>query len=681
MGESVMANIKVRLPSGQLVPMRVPDDWDQKKITEEIHKQFPIKEKFAENLNKGKAESPEPKERTGLLGVGSDLAQGLSGAAKFAIDIPKKLEKSGKYIEENPGSSILHNAGQLAAEAGDIGKGLINAPYNLNQYLARKHLLPQVLGKLGKIIPHLPENMGVEKALGLEEDVNKGDDLIRAIPDIASIAVGGFPLGKAIVKKATSASKERLFKRALEENIDKAAKAKGLAKGELDELKDSLALEYSKTHPSGIGELTPTGQKVAINQKNIKLSENPMRNEIPEGEVPSIPERPDTKAMLEQHQKAIDEAKESAENHLDILNNPTIKAGGKIKKAIENLHDKASDLYKAARNHYSDKKIMADNSAEIKDATQELEALRDADELAPGYGSGTAEQKALEANIEALKGEKVNASDIFDLQRTMEKMAENTRDKQFSSGKGLTDLQRKRYGEIADKLDAHAEKLAKRLESVGGKDVRKIITEANKGWRTYKQLSKENPVGKAAYKAGSVPSQTLIELAKDHPANDFLKGLVNSDEELRKQLLAAYSGEKNVNKLLKPSRVIDEYVKSLPEVEEKLNAFKNALSDFKSGEKEVAKIDKAHDALVKSMKDAADAKKLQQQIKFHEQAIPKIKAKMDNLDAKSAEHAKLEKELKMHEQHLADKNHLLRKYGTKVIGFLGINEIAKKFGI
>jgi len=67
----------------------------------------------------------------------------------------------------------------------------------LNQYLARKHLLPQVLGKLGKLIPHLPEDMGIEKELGLQADPNKGDELVRAIPDIAGIATGGRTIAKA----------------------------------------------------------------------------------------------------------------------------------------------------------------------------------------------------------------------------------------------------------------------------------------------------------------------------------------------------------------------------------------------------------------------------------------------------------------------------------------------------
>ena len=606
--------------------------------------------------------SAEPKERTGALGVVSDVARGtgnaIKGGIKFAAQTPQMLEDLGEELLEHPGTGQLRGLGQIAAEGAEMGKGIINAPYNLNQYLARKHLLPQVLGKLGKLIPHIPEDTGLEKALGME--ARKGDKLLRGLTEGAGIIAGGAPIARGIKEAVTAPSKKRLFKRALEDKIAKAAEEKGLAVGDLDKLKEALTDEYTKLHPSRPGDLSPMGQQSEINIKKQKLEANPKKNEIPEGELPSLPEKPDTKTMLEEHQKAIDEAKEAAEADVGILSNPKIGARKKIKTAIQNVKSSASELYKAGRNHYKDQKISADNSAEIRAATKELNAMKDADQLAPGYGSGTADQKALESQIEALKGEKVNASDIFDLQRTLEKMAENTREKQFASGKGTTDLERKRLGEIAEKLDFHADKLATRLESVGGKEVQKIMTEANKGWRTYKQLSLDNPVGKGAM-YGEVPNQALIKIADEHPANDFMKALVDSDPELRKQLLAAYSGEGNVKKLLRPNTVIKKYIESLPEVEEKINAFKNAVADYKAGEKSAAKMDKAHEDLVKSMKEVAQAKQLQQQIKFHEEAIPKIQQKMKKIDETSAEHAKLVKELKDHEKNLADKNYLLKK--------------------
>jgi len=698
---------RVKLPNGKYG--KFPDDMPYDQIETVLKKQFPPneaqneseiaptpfnqqQEEITADPNNNDAEAPfsqqneqAPQENKGWKALGEDvitsLSNALKGGSSFSWDIPNKLNKAGEYIEKNPGSSILHYAGQLAAGAASFGKAAVNMPHDIIAKMGEKDVIPEWLKKYNELpFTHIPEDTGVEKFLGLEADPEKGDDLFRALPDMAALGYGALTIGKSAYKKATAPSKERVFKRALENKINVISKQKDIKVADLEKLKNALTDEYTKLHGEKPGALTPQGQSDEINIKSYQLEKNPKKNEIPEGELPDIPEAPDTKKMLDDLKKSTDEAKDAAEKGLDILDNPSIKAGGKIKKAIEDVKGKASELYKAARNHYVDKEILADNSKEIKSVTKDLQQLKDADELAPGYGSGTAEQEALNAHLEALKTEKVKASDVFDLQKTLETMANNARDKQFASGKGATQLDRKKYGEMAERFDNHANKLAKRLEDVGGKEVQQMMVEANKGWRTYKQLTLDNPVGKAAMK-GNIPNKALIRLAEDHNGNDFLKGLVQSDPELRKNFLAAYAGEKNINNLLKPSSAVKRYIESLPEVEDKLNAFKNAVSEYKVGEQSAVKVNKAHDDLVKSMKQVAEAKKLQQQIEFHKNAIPKIKEKMKKIDAKSEEHAKLSKELKEHENHLSDKNYLLKKYGKGVIGFLGLNEIRKKLGL
>lgn len=621
-------------------------------------------------LNKG-----QPKERTGVLGVVSDVARGtgnaVKGGIKFAADLPNKLEKSGKYIEEHPGTSILHYAGQLAAETADIGKSLINAPHDLLKYFLKKHLavdipIPGTKWHTSDLIPHIPE--GTEKALGLEPDKSKGDELFRAIPDVTATIAGGAPIAKGIKKLATAPSKEKLFQRALETRVDEAAKNTTMSTEQLNNLKESLRRDYSAIHGKKLAEQTPIGQEEAINVKQGKIESLKPLTEIPEQKVGEIPPEPDTKAIIDQKKSALERAKSDADKALGTLDNPRLKGGAKVKKAIEEVKTSASDLYKSARAHYVDQKIVADNGAEIKSVTKDLNALKEADELAPGYGSGTAEQKALEAQLEALKGEKVNASDIFDLQRTLEKMAEDTRKKQFS---GVNDIEFKRLNGLAERLESHAGTLEKRLESVGGKEVQSMIKEANKGWKTFKDLSNRNPVGKAALK-GELPTRSMIEIAKDHPGNDFLSALVESDPELKKHMLAAYAGESNVNKLLKPTSLTKKYIESLPEVEEHVNSLKEALQGVKEGEVKASRVKKEYDNLVKSMNDAAkeqkirrdaieESDKLKKQIKFHEDAIPNLKTKIQEAEKNSAEHKRLQKELEDHKKFIQDKGGRLKE--------------------
>lgn len=649
-------------------------------LADAIHTKFYSslpKEQVYEKLGLQTAKtSEEQPERTGVLGVIGDVARGtgnaIKGGIKFAANTPQMMEDLGEELLQHPGTGQLRGVAQIGAEAADIGKGVLNAPYNLNQYLARKHLLPQVLGKLGKLIPHLPEDTGVESALGLTP--RKGDKLLRGLTEGASIIAGAAPIAKGIKKLATAPSKESLFKKALEDQISVAEKEHNLSKGDLDALKDSLRLEYSRVHNERVGELSPTGQAESINVKQGKLNELKPATEIAEQQIGEIPPEPDTKAIVAEKKAAAEDARKAAEETLGVLDNPRLKGGAIVQKAIKDVKKSSSDLYDAARNHYVEKKIIADNSKEIKAVTSDLNALKEADDLAPGYGSGTAEQKALQAQLDSLKGEKVNASDIFDLQRTLEKMAQDTRKKQYS---GVNEIEFKRLGSLAERLDSHADKLATRLEAVGGKDVQGMIKEANKGWKTFKDLEKNN-VGKAALSKGEIPSRAMIDIANTQSGNEFLRALTENYPELKKHMLAAHVGEGNVNKLLRPTTLTKQYLKALPEVEDKVHDLKSAIAGVKEGETKAAEVKKGYDDLVKSMKDAAKEQKVRQdaikesdvlkkQIKDHESNIPKLQSKINAMEEKGQNVAKLKDELKQRERDLKDKGGRLKELAKLVL--------------
>ena len=599
------------------------------------------------------------------------LGRALHGTGQFLGRVPGNVKEIGSELIHHPLIYPPHVAQQVLAGLGEGAKGLVNIIPEVSQELEKRNFT-------SRSIPSIPEDTGVEKFLGLEP-TKKSDELLRVLPALYG---GGKLAGKGLSKikqVAARPSKEKLFQRALEERVSQAAEKQGVSEAALKGLQDALKLDYSKIHGKKLGDANPVSLQEGINVAESKLAQNKPLTEIPEREVGEIPPEPDIKGMLNEHKQAIENAKTAAEKNLGIRENPRLKAGQEVKKSIEQLHKSSSDLYKAAREHYAGKDIKVDNSKEIKELGKELESLSANEGVFEGTES---ERAAIESQIKSLEGETVNATDLFDLQRTLEKTAENTRKKQYS---GVTDLEFKRLGDIASKLDARANQLSNRLESVGGKDVQKIITEANKGWKTYKGLIKKNPIGKAALK-GDIPSNAMIELAKEHPGNEFLTGLIESNPELKKNFLAAYAGESNVNKLLKPSTLTKKYLESLPEVDEHVNALKNALSDYKAGEAKAGKIKREYDALAQSMKDAAKEQKVRQeaikesdelkkQIQFRKDALPKIEAKMKNVSADSAEHTKLAKELADHKKFIADKGGRLKELAKFFVKVKGANMV------
>lgn len=619
------------------------------------------------------AKSQQPKEATGWKAVGADalrlLGDTLKSGVGFARRLPGNVSEAASELVQHPLSYPPHVAQQVLASLGEGAKGLYNVQHDLLSELGERKVIPEWLKKYNELAPlsHIPEDTGVEKFLGLQL-TKKSDELIRALPTIYG---GGKLLASPInkVKKfATAPSKDKLFQRALEERIAKAGEKANMSEADLKDLQNALKLDYSNIFGETLGEASPIPLREKINVGEHKLAEKKPFTEIPEKDIGEIPAEPDTKAIIDQKKSALQSATEQAEKVVGIKENPRLAAGAKVKKAIGDVKSKANQLYNDARKQYVDQKISADNTSEIESVTKDLEALKDADELAPGYGSGTAEQKGLDAQLQSLKGEKVNASDIFDLQRTLEKMAEDTRKKQYS---GVNDIEFKRLGSLADRFDNHADSLSTRLEAVGGKEVQSMITEANKGWKTYKNLSNRNPVGKSALK-GEIPTRTMVEIAKDHPGNDFLAELVKADPELKRQILASYTGESTVNKLLNPTSLTKKYLQSLPEVEEHVNSLKEALRGVKEGEVKANQVKKEYDELVKSMKDAAkeqkvrkdailESEKLKKQIKFKQDAIPKIESKMKKVDTHTAEYKKLQKELDEHKKFIQDKGGRLKE--------------------
>ncbi len=244
-------------------------DWSQFEVKDNDHKSTDWSQYESEDNNESKlaatpfndrmpAESDEGipiPETTGLSGIASDLFSSALSAKDFAQDIPNKVEDLGEELLQHPGTGSLRGLGQLGAGTADFAKDFVNSPYNLNQYLARKHLLPQVLGKLGKLIPHIPEDTGVEKTLGLEP--RKGDELLRALPQIAGAAKTGKSLYSAGKKLVTPPDLKKVLKET-QSKVNTATKNSGKIFDQIEQTLD----EHGKN-------IVPVDQDLIVQAKTM----------------------------------------------------------------------------------------------------------------------------------------------------------------------------------------------------------------------------------------------------------------------------------------------------------------------------------------------------------------------------------------------------------------------------
>lgn len=623
---------------------------------------------FNQNEEEEEPEQP-PEETTGWKGLGKDAIEMLRGSLKglggFAKRVPDEAKELIKDRFKNP--LDMHNEGQLAASLVGGARDTLNIPYKAIKELGEKDIIPDWLKKYNELpFTHIPEDTGVESALGLEP-TRKSDELVRAVPAIAGGVTAIVKGGAKALTALKAPSKEVLFQRALQQTIDKAKEAHNLSKADITNLQNNLTEEFSSEFGKRLGNTSPTGQKESINVKQAKIGELAPDIAIPEKPVPEVPEVPDVKSA----EKSLADALESTKSH-------DVHGGRILQKAITEDKKATENLYNQYRQHLSKSDIKVNNNAQIKEVTQALDEMKAADELAPGYGIGTDEQKALESQLTKLQSETVNAEHVFAVKRTLDKMADDTRAKQYS---GVSDLEFKQLKSVADRLEAKANKLGKVLENVGGEDATKMLKQANKGWSDY-AAARNHPVGRKVLKEGILPPNTIGKLNSTERGTDYLNRIKDSDMRLQKHILSQkYGKESQFKNLLNPKEEVEPYLANLEELHphiENLRETKYAATEHK---KLADSMQKVAEEQIKRQKAIKESDELKKQIKFHEDAIPKLEAKIKAAEQKGAEHARLDKELKEHRQHLKDKNYRLKKYGNAMLRLTGVSSLLHKAGL
>ncbi len=727
-----MTTINVKLKSGKVVPMTHPDDWSQEQVEQAIHESFPDEttdnesnippipgsESQIEPIPKkvpvigqvGEEQQPivsAKKETTGLKGLAEDamdlLRETMKGGIGFVQRVPENIKEQARAYSEHPLDTGLHNAGQIIAGLAEGGKGLYNLQHGLLKELGKKELIPKWLEKYNEAAPlsHVPEDTGIEKALGLQP-TRKSDELIRALPAIIG-GVGSVVKGVTKgVTKLTSPSKETLFKRKLEDRLNEAKKEYGLSKEQTEAFGNKLRTDYAKIHKEDIGELTPTGQEVSISKKEGQIEKAYPSANIPEKTIGKIPVSPDTQKILSHFDKFEDEAKQSLSNVLEAKEGLSRKGGEKVKTSMDNLHKETSNLYNEMRDSYETSGIKIDNSKKVKEVREELNQLNASDNLAPGYGSGTPEQAALELEIKALESETVPAADVYRMKRTLDHLSSKA-DKAKYETKG-NEIEFNRLNDLSKRYEQMSDKLAETLESVGDPDHQAKMKKANQGWRTWKDLSERNSIGKHVLKHTKIPPNTMDKLTGTEPGNVFLNTLVHGDKdlkipgdpELRKYILGQSFVEKKTGKvhheaLIEPVADTKKYLDSLPEVGRAVKNLEMVFRKVKEGKALAPQLNKAHDKLTTAMKNEAKLQqtrqesnkkiaKFDEQIKFKKDAIPKIQARIKIDEAKGLNVTKLEDELHQYQRDVED-SQKAKKLLQKGLELVGITSIGHKLGL
>lgn len=136
------------------------------------------------------------KDIKGWKGLGHDaiemIRSALKGGLGFARRAPGNIAEIKSEFLKNPLSYPPHVAQQILAGGAEGIRDVANIPHRIFDELADKGITPNWL-RTGSI----PEDLGIEKALGLEP-TNKSDELLRALPGLyggGNLLTGGIKSG------------------------------------------------------------------------------------------------------------------------------------------------------------------------------------------------------------------------------------------------------------------------------------------------------------------------------------------------------------------------------------------------------------------------------------------------------------------------------------------------------
>ncbi len=661
--------IRVKLPNGQYG--NFPDGTPNETIESVLQKQFPPQAE--EKLSDEQLQDKAIRETTGFKGLAYETLLNLSNAMKnsvlFAKDLPSMTKQAVEAEKERPLRPWAVTGGQLA----EIGKGAINAPYNLNQLLARKFSsIPTDIAGIG--IPHIPEDTGVGSLFGLDEQQPE-DRLYKGLTN-ALTALAPTEVGQ--IKGVEGAAPKRVLPKHLEAQISKERKVLDRSKERLSQFKESL--ESHPEYRSG----KPSSLRRSAGDLEAKIKEIEPLTQIAEKNVPDMPVAPDTAKMKRMAAGDVTQAKELLSGKLGEGKNFASDAGAIFDEEIGSVHKAASKQFKDTRDYFADKDIAIDKSSDIKGIKDKISELQAEDKDLPGYAFDTPEIKSLQEQLDKLeKPESVKASDVLDLYQTLQKLAKRTNDEIYTRGSKLTESEFKEKKQHAQRYSQLADNLGDILENVGDKNGIKMMKDARSAWKEYASLY-GNPIFHSLEKHKAIPQNTIGKLSVGTSGNELLNKIVEKRPELRELIFGQkYANPSTHKALLRPSKVNEAHLDKLPDVKELVDALKDAseaereikstAADMKAEHKELADAIEKEATQQQLRRDAiANVKKYRELSAKKSKAADIVKKKMNQAVARGENIDALESQLKEIEAKNARYKTLLKKAVKMVINYGGV---------
>jgi len=132
----------------------------------------------------------QPQESKGISGIASDALnksiETLMGIPSAMLNLPQEAYGAGKQVLTEP-KRALQNVG---AGFGELGHGILSAPGNVRDYLAKKDVISQNTPSMRLPESVLPKDFDYAQGMGVKGQ-QPGDSLLRSLPASVAMAPAG----------------------------------------------------------------------------------------------------------------------------------------------------------------------------------------------------------------------------------------------------------------------------------------------------------------------------------------------------------------------------------------------------------------------------------------------------------------------------------------------------------